>query len=507
MEKYNEIITSLARKKRNVVGEYSILTTLISSIHDIESGFNIPYNLSIKEFNENFIEIEKALTYYHEMSHYISYLSTTNCILHHLSYTNVIDNILKMLDRHVRFKLPLNLYYKEILNKAQNNNNLTDDDHSFSSYFTGTLELSENARWLEGTLSEEGLFFKLYQRKPLLNGAAYSLNFKTEFLNIFSSGIVSKEYWLYDIYRDNFKSLGILQLCECFAKSIEFEHLAWFNSNIYENILQQWINDIDAIDYNLPARIFYELQQRGFLRADRKIDFFWAHMRIFIDISLMHSDYLLTDEISFRKNTNTHLLSSTIQPGVTFFRVLEAFNKCKPLKNHNEDILRLYDDLCMTLNIPSLPEMINKLIRLIKIRFDIENGKTSLTAGYYTLIMQMLEKKLENPLLFINDLIYSDKFENIEKVIKPFSRINTPKGLFADESNFLNLLLLEQVEIFIYELLNNYPIRCSYDLTMNKYETNKTTVRTCLPKKEKYSDCSNCPILSYIELVENQKLN
>lgn len=503
MDNNDDIIALLSKKKHKAIGEYSILTTLISSEFDNINDFEMPYNLNVEEFKKNFKKIEGTLTYYHESCHCIHYLSTTNCVLHYLSLTQEFNNTLMML-RANNVKLPLNRFYNEIEQKINNEESLDANESSVYSYVLGSLFFSENAKWLCGTLDEDGFFFKGYYKKPLLENIAFSLNFNESFKKIaLPMGIASKEYGHYKDDKE-YKGLGTLHLCECFAKIVEFEHLAHVNEEICQKFINDWLNDEYALEYNFPVRLFSHMMDCGYIKENRieKSQYFFAHMRIFIDISLMYSDFLFIDDLDiYKSSANKCAVSSTIQPGITFIKILEAFDKCTPLKDSNNDILRLYDDLCKILNIPSLSEMIKKLIQLISLRLEIDNVKTSAASLYFKNIIRFLEEKLRNPMLFINDLTCPYKFRTIDAMLRGCTTYHTPKGYYGEESSFI---ILEYLYIFIEEIRRNNPIKCSKDLMSNKLEgkSEKKDVRICFPKEEKYSDCSICPIKGYIEQFE-----
>lgn len=54
----------------------------------------IRYHFSPEEFVENFEKIKRALTYNHEMVHWIQSWSTTNCILEYLYINNQHQQLL-----------------------------------------------------------------------------------------------------------------------------------------------------------------------------------------------------------------------------------------------------------------------------------------------------------------------------------------------------------------------------------------------------------------------------
>ena len=80
-------------------------------------------------------------------------------------------------------------------------------------------------------------------------------------------------------------SLGSMHLSECFAKTVEFEHLIWFNRDAPARlIINNWMFDDEVITYNLPLRLFLQtcdLSSRG------RLGLVWAHLRVFIDVALI----------------------------------------------------------------------------------------------------------------------------------------------------------------------------------------------------------------------------
>ena len=117
MENYDDMITSLSKRKHQAVGEYSIMTTLVSSIYN-DRKWQIPYDLSKKEFQKQYLEIDNALTFYHKMCHCVHYFSTTNCILHFLTLSQKYNNTLLLFPNH-KIKLPLNHFFNGIRNKIK----------------------------------------------------------------------------------------------------------------------------------------------------------------------------------------------------------------------------------------------------------------------------------------------------------------------------------------------------------------------------------------------------
>ncbi|GAK59607.1 hypothetical protein U27_06592 [Candidatus Vecturithrix granuli] len=79
---YSDIIDDNIFKKNSYVnGQYSTFLTRINFSHAQFEIFNIPYFLDDSNFLQRFDEIERVLTYFHELTHYIQNWSTTNGIL------------------------------------------------------------------------------------------------------------------------------------------------------------------------------------------------------------------------------------------------------------------------------------------------------------------------------------------------------------------------------------------------------------------------------------------
>jgi len=483
---------SQLNKTNKILGRYSIGSTRIEFTHKNPMSFNIPYNLTQKEFFNKIYEIEKALTYYHEMTHYIQYWSTTNCIIEYFSLSHAIDQI-TYLTRDFEYDLPLNKYAEFIENKINNTglDKCTKNEINAYNYLLGYKLLDHNIKWLQGTLHEDTLNYAYTSNwNNKLNGNFFITDLNDNF-KLFSDGygMTTKPYGLYK-YSNILSGIGTLHLTECFAKSVEFEHLLHFNHELGSKVVMEWLYDDSLIYYNLPVRLFYSMREHEF-KNEKVMKFFWAHFRLFIDIALMYSDYLFINKSTFKEGIiNKYTIETKTQPGLVFYDVLKAFDKCEPLNDHEEDILRLYNDICEILNFPSLNTMLLKLISIIEERYRNISFKESFSSDYFKVALTLLNEKLNNPLLFLNKLIYSNEFTRFDELLDGKTSITTSTGIIdrKDASSFM----FEAVEFFSYQLLNYFPISCPHEYILSLHPEVNIVPRKCIPENQSINECDSC---------------
>jgi hypothetical protein len=205
----------------------------------------------------------------------------------------------------------------------------------------------------------------------------------------------------------------------------------------------------------------------------------------------MYSDYLFIDKSSFKNGIiNKYTREIKSQPGLIFYDVIKAFDKCNPLIDHDQDVLRLYNDICEILNFPSFENMIQSLIGLIEARFENSSFKESIAAPYFKVALILLKEKQKDPLLFLNNLIYSDKFGRFNELLEGKTAISTIKSISDREDS--SFTMFESIEYYTYQLLNNYPIRCPIEYILSLFPNSRIYPRECTVKNQTLKECTNC---------------
>lgn len=412
-------------------GSYEIPLSRIQFSFDGAFEDKVAYNISEQEFVAEIDKISRLLTSFHEATHFIQAWSTTSGIVQFLLHMNQDVQFMHILDK-TSFKLPLHDYSESIIKKIQGSETATSEEAYFSRLYTGLKYQKLAYQWFTGTLPEEASK-KAYSDTSEFDPKSFVLTYEISFITPDLDegyGMSGKKYIQFGALSPNGitpTAIGTSHLFECFAKSVEFEHLIWFNKDIANTYIKKWMYDDDNIKYNAPFRLILQTLDEN---TKNNIPLLWAHVRVFIDIALMYSDFLFLDVKDISGRDIIRQVNQVKQhPGVTFNKIIKAFNKIRPLENNDEDIIRLYNELTDKLGFPRLDEMNKKLLQLVDIL--LEKHYTDNT-GIRSLIIaskSLLKKRMKNPLLFINGLIYPDKFSELFHEFRKHSTIFTPSGL------------------------------------------------------------------------------
>ena len=81
-------------------------------------------------------------------------------------------------------------------------------------------------------------------------------------------------------------------------------------------------------------------------------------------------------------------------PGVTFFKVIQAFNKIPSLSDHGTDMLRLYAEICDGLGLPPLLDMLHKLRDLIEAILEFQYTAPALGRSFLEAALTLTQKRL-----------------------------------------------------------------------------------------------------------------
>ena len=461
---FSKFESAVSKKMVEPIGSYCIDTGRVRFAFSEPGDFNIPYELDQAEFRRRLSEINKALTYFHEFCHYAQYWSTTNGLLEFLSCTAEIDQFLSIV-QNTDVRIPMDLHFLAL---TRDMSTVTPSQCQFLDYYLGLKLMRMNTGWLLGTLN------------PTVFGTATLSGLQEELPGIFYTapatfvhpqidegyGLEGKRFALVrkspkrnDMAGQHSGSLafiGLHHLMECFATTVEFEHLLRFNSTEAERIIRSWIADDEALTYNLPFRMMTAVANRVW-RSKSILDLPWAHLRVFLHVALMYSDFLQTDPEDLARGKARRCLGSVkTQPAITFYHVVSAFDHCSPLQDVEGDVLRLYDDLCSIVGIPPLAEMTTRLDVILEALCQ----PSHLARPYYESARALVAEQQRDPLLFVNDLIYPDRFARLSELIaeRHFYRVST-SSWSVERQDMVNVVL-EALQKFCEQLPARDYIEC-----------------------------------------------
>ena len=428
-----------AEHSAECVAWYSIPLSRITFGETNPFSYKVPYKLSRTEFDDRLSEIGRALTTFHELTHFLQSWSTTVGILDFLYFTSEYRQLIQI-QKHADYQLPLEDYFANHIASIQTLTRTT--EHDFFRWYIAYKYQVLNRQWLLGTIPSDIVREKFAERiqmyLPNVFGVA-SLKFLSQDLDRLY-GMDNKAYPLYNVLSSSLKiynnpiviPIGALHLFECFAKSVEFEHLLWFNTERASEIIGDWMSDDAGLTYNAPFRLLEQILEHPDKSALR---FIWAHLRIFIDIALMYSDFLniLPEEVS-EKGIINRINAVRVHPGQTFYKVLRAFRKVPVLKDQEEDVLRLYDDLCHILRFPPLERMLYRLLALVDSFLEIQ-FENSPIRPIFLAAHELVTMKINDPRLFINDLIHPNRIHDVLNSVWHLMTIEVPGGTLRREGS------------------------------------------------------------------------
>lgn len=487
------MLRTLGRTHQEPHGSYNVASSRIIFNRFSGKEYRIPFGLSKKAFRRMSNDIQDALTHVHESIHFVQFWSTTYGILEYMMCCCSGDLILRLI--RLGFKPPFGDLFLKLFSHLLNKPHIfSSDDNTFIDYML-TLKLLKNTKlWIQGLLSPNKVNVYDIVYWPNREKAIYHLldiDISPFNISIPPYSGLQKKYPLISISKWKSKNtetflegIGFHHLIECFARSVEFELILNFNYEIGTEIIKSWTDDNITTD-NLPFRLMI-LVAEEIWPHNHQFQFHWAHLRIFIDIALMYSDFLnfLPDQFSDQIICNK-IIEAHSHPGITFFRVLKAFGKCTPLKNHDEDILRLYDDILEVMNLPTLDQMLDRFINILKFLCEQEYVREGLWYKYLKTAISIIEWKRSDPLLFINDLIQSDRRSQLLDKMKQWMPIYYPQAV--QERNDMPSIILEVLHDYCDQVIVNNELHCPFD----KFN-NLNKIRICSSSARSGSECEAC---------------
>jgi hypothetical protein len=440
-----------------IAGMYHPFGNVISfPFYNLQSiwGSKLRYGLTKAEFSRNAKLIDRLLAYHHEHTHLYQSMGTLNgyflyeCLL-------VSATVIFTLCEKVKYALPLT----QFMSSGQPGQKLPAE---YSDNFIRGFYYKFLIDWNQGShqhypvpvqLKPNTILSFVERTVPFVNDTADKL------LGVGPKPIpqvfVSSNKEAYTMF------LGSFSIMEAFAKSVELEHLIWFNKSVCETYTNSLTSDPGNLVYTMPLLLYYNLIPAEYYQA---MSFDFAVFRVICDIALMNQDSLLYDydtDYTLRLDDEPNLAIRT-HPGCTFIRALKALPHVPPLKNHNEDVLRMYDNLCEEIGIPAHDEMAERGVRAIGNRLNrFTNDWPGKLFENYLKVMRL---RKEYPLFFINDLIFADKAEDMFNNFKDFVfYVDTGGRLHAAQQSNPNVPFVAMLADVLYQLLQDKTVSCNYE--------------------------------------------
>ena len=415
----------------------------------------LKYNLSYKKFIQNISIIEEIMTFQHEHTHFFQHISTSNGF-YLLECHSIFINTLLVACSKLKYKLPLIKFIESLPDI------LTDLSPEYANFFCG-YSYKFLVDWNQGSnkhialkmaVSDVGFDVLLKKLELLNDDGDQELGLTAKFIPqvfIADKRIIGKENYLaYSIL------LGSNSIMESFAKSVEYEHLLWFNKKGGQRYIDVFEKDPDNLIYFLPIKLLFRLASLDYFEHDGLL---FTLFRILCDISLMYNDNILKYyDIDFTKNFDEkYFYTETAQPGVTFLRALKALPNIPPLKDQNGDLLRFYDNLCEEIGAPSQNEMTERALIAVKNRLNrFSNG---IQVKLYENFLHGFTLRKEYPLFFINDLIYSDKCEIMRKKFEGILQYMNDDEYIISDDNYSSVHMTYANDIFE-QMLHETTVSC-----------------------------------------------
>lgn len=443
----------------NITGMYNPFGNVITFPyyrHQDIWGRKLQYGITRKEFRTKTRFIQQLMTVHHEQTHLYQTMGTLNgyflyeCLM--VAFTSIFPAC-----RKVKYELPLSRFLSSALAggdiRSQHRQSYYELIRGFYYKFLIDWNQGDHKRTLWPTELDPSISVLLVKRTiPFANeilDKALSITPKS-----LPQAFISTTKAPYTMF------LGSFSLMEAFAKSVEFEHLMWFNQKEAEIYINRFMNDARNLVYTLPLFLFNNEVANHY----ESLRFQLAVFRVICDIALMYQDVLLNDgNISTRKLTEEPYFAIQTQPGDTFLRALEALKRVPNLHDHDKDLLRFYDNVCEEMGIPNQKEMVERGIKVISNRLNLFNDKgfIKLQENY----LRILKLRNQYPLFFINDLIYADKSQEMSKHFDDFTYYIDSKRrgfLTTNQASFDGLTVALIADILI-QLLQDKEVSCNYE--------------------------------------------
>jgi hypothetical protein len=365
---------------------------------ELYDGIRLPYDMPPEGFWRNWTKIQDRLRVFHETAHFFQTRGTFQGFLLFEVAMREIQEI-KMIVEECEFELPLRDHFIKLYPETRR---LGPND-TFLLAFLFSSWLRWFRRWQEGTCFS-GPVQECSGEKPTIIAVSDAPAFPWQDKSNRTRLAVSLSYPPRDFRLTT--ELGALQLFESYAQSVEFEHLMWFNKAEGDRVLHRFLYDPHNIDYTVAVSMFTQGLPHAYLD---EMPFLYAHLRAVIDLSLMaHGALLSGTALTFDEPGPSCVLDSMIHPGQTFLGALEALPAVRPARDTKDDLLRFYDDLCSALGLPNLGT-INRLANETAKATTEHLNKGKVSEPQASGFVEMLSYREEDPLFFINDMIFSDR--------------------------------------------------------------------------------------------------
>ena len=366
-------------------------------------GVALPYNMTARSFWANWEKIQNRLRVFHETAHFFQTRGTFHgFVLFELAMREIQE--IKMLVEECEFKLPLRDHFAKLYPTTRKLR--PSDKFLLMFFFYGWLK--QFRRWQEGTCSlspTQGDSGGDPTVVAVSEGPAIpwlKRNYERHVATLAYPCCASQST----------VELGSIQLCEAYAQSIEFEHLLWFNKAEGHRVLHRFMRDPRSIDYTVAMFLFVQGLPRAYLN---EMPFLYAHLRAIIDLSLMaHGPLMSGTGLTFEESGPSCVLDSTAHPVATFLGALEAMPSIRPAKDVKDDLLRFYNDLCHALRIPDVGTA-SKMARKTAEATVAQLNKGKISEPHAKVFVEMLSFREEDPLFFINDIIFNDRWNEVMK--------------------------------------------------------------------------------------------
>ena len=443
----------------NIAGMYNPFGNVITFPyyrHQDIWGRKIKYDISSTEFRAKAKLIQRLLTFHHEQTHLYQTMNTLNGYFLYECLLIAVTSIFPACEK-VKYELPLLRFLSSGQPGEDMRSQYPENYYKFIRGFYCKFLIDWNQGDHKGTLLPTELDPKI----PLLL-VKKTIPFTNEIFDK-ALGIAPKS--LPQAFISTAKAaytmfLGSFSLMEAFAKSVEFEHLLWFNKKESEIYINRFVNDARNLVYTLPMLLFYNETADYY----ESLKFHYAVFRVICDISLMYQDVLLNDDIiSTSKLSDEPYFAIQTQPGDIFLRALDALKRVPPLQDHGKDLLRFYDDVCEEIRIPIQREMVERGIKAISNRLNLfKNDWLGKLQENYLRVM-LLRK--EYPLFFINDLIYADKSQDMSKHFRDLAYYvdSNRKGLLTTNQGYMYVPTVALLADILIQLLKDKTVSCNFE--------------------------------------------
>ncbi len=275
---------------------------------------------------------------------------------------------------------------------------------------------------------------------------------------------------------------------------VSFEFLTRFNERKAAEIVNKWLDDDSFLTYNLAVRLLYHVSESSWPPGHQKgvLAELGPSSRVFVDIAMMYSDLLFTNRGELEAGQLTgNILSTKVQPGITYYKVLRAFAECDPLRDSEDDILRLYSDLCSRMGIPSMEEMIDRLQQVLASILQAGSVNKSPSRHLYEFSIGLLEEKKKRPQLFLRE--YATDMSRERELSKFVDRYLEVSGVeFYKPRKDVPAVILDIFHEFANQTVHQSEITCPVDVVSARVKRENGDRRNCSGTASGDAACTTC---------------